>query len=118
MFAAGYSTNWEVLSTLYALGATLDLQDTQGMSALMHAAGLNPEPLIVGWLIFMGADGALRSNEGRTAYDYSAWNEAVNHDEYASWYLYELAGGKTYGQIDGDFYYEVQFLDFVSGGDI
>ena len=59
-----------------------DLNETlNGRTALMVAAGSNPNPAVIGFLLENGADVAATDKEGATALDYAKNNKALHGTE-------------------------------------
>lgn len=54
----------------------------QGKTPLMYAASFTKSTKIIKLLLQNGAQTAIRSTEGKTAFDYAAENKALPHDEY------------------------------------
>jgi ankyrin repeat protein len=52
-----------------------------GLTPLMNAARYNDGPEVIEVLLDAGADGKLKSNEGKTAFDYAEENPRVKDSE-------------------------------------
>ncbi|MGO9307554.1 MAG: hypothetical protein ACLQDL_00855, partial [Spirochaetia bacterium] len=65
-------------------------RDASGRTALMWAAVANPNPEVILALLKSGANPKIRSNEGKTAFDYARYNMRLKgSDAYLE--LYELS---------------------------
>ena len=76
-WAAGNNSSPMVISALIEAGANVNHVDVNQKTALMYAAQFNPNPAVVGTLLKAGADKTLRSNSGKTAYDYIHENKEL-----------------------------------------
>lgn len=78
----------KMVEYLLARGLSVDARDFSGSTPLLWAAGANTNADVFHLLIKAGADGTLRSGEGKNAFDYAANNESlINTEEY--WLLNE-----------------------------
>ncbi len=71
---AAFNPNPAIMDTLLKAGANIADRDKKGMTALMWAAQDNRNPQAVSLLLNSGATGNLKSNDGKTAYDYAQFN--------------------------------------------
>lgn len=76
-WAAGNNSSPMVISALIEAGADVNHVDAEQKTALMYAAQFNPNPAVVSTLLKVGADKTLRSNSGKTAYDYIHENKEL-----------------------------------------
>lgn len=53
----------------------------------MKAAGSNPNPEVIKVLLEAGADGTRKCYEGKTAFDYANYNDAISRDTDVYWML-------------------------------
>ena len=70
---AAYEGKGSAVTTLVEYGASLDLQDTYGQTALYYASAFD-HPSIVTFLVGMGADQTIKSSSGKTALDWATQN--------------------------------------------
>ncbi|MGA2764902.1 MAG: ankyrin repeat domain-containing protein [Spirochaetia bacterium] len=77
-FAAESNPNPAVIAALLQAGARIDTTLPDGRTPLMLAAEFNQNPEIIVFLLQAGANKALKSAEGKTAYDYGAENTNVS----------------------------------------
>ena len=62
------------------------LYDEDGLTPLMHAARFNENPEVIMVILNAGADGKVKSGDGRTAFDYAGDNPTLK-DTAAYWAL-------------------------------
>ena len=74
LMAAAISNTPEAINILILAGADVNTADMTGLTALMFAAGNNPNPLVCNALLSAGARVDDRDNAGYTALMYAAMN--------------------------------------------
>ena len=94
--------NQSIVRDLITLGANLDWQGNDGMSAL-HLCAIHNSPEIPKMLIDAGADVNIQHNNGSTALH---WCVMWDHPEIA-WMLLDAGADKTIPNNDGELPYEL-----------
>ncbi|HEY9594559.1 MAG TPA: ankyrin repeat domain-containing protein, partial [Spirochaetia bacterium] len=74
MYAAERNQSAKVVAALVAAGAVVDSAGPKGFTPLMLAARVNPNPEVVTALLKAGANGALTTDDGKTAFEWAAGN--------------------------------------------
>ncbi len=76
MYAA-FNVDPKVIAVLVAAGAHVNDRSVEGFTTLMIAADCCENPEVILALLEAGADGKLKSGEGKTAFDYANDNEII-----------------------------------------
>ena len=66
-----------MLTTILNVGVDLEAKNKNGSTALMIAAGRNPNPEVINKLLDAGANARAEDNEGRLAIDYAQVNQRL-----------------------------------------
>lgn len=78
MYAAGSSSNPEIISSLIKAGASLNTQTSTGWTALMYAARDNKNLEVLVTLMNAAADPTLKNSDGQTAANLARGNTAMS----------------------------------------
>lgn len=84
MYAAGYNSNPEVITTLLKAAADINARDRyNNLTPLMYAAWLNQNPEMITTLLNAGANAKAKSSAGKTAFDFAQYNmRLIGRDGY------------------------------------
>ena len=86
LILASGANGTETVKILIAAGAGIDAVAMWGRTALIQAAARNPNPEVIEALLDAGADGNIKSSEGKIAFDYAKDNDAIKGTD-AYWML-------------------------------